>query len=63
MLHRLIALASITFDSLPHCTGCFLMFSYLGLNHKNAYKYTFLFDTVITVIVVIVCTIIATLLY
>lgn len=63
ILHRLIALASITFDSLPHCTGCFLMFSYLGLNHKNAYKYTFLFDTVITVIAVVVCTVIASLFF
>ena len=63
VLHRLIALASITFDSLPHCTGCFLMFSYLGLNHKNAYKYTFLFDTVITVIAVLICTIIASVMY
>lgn len=63
VLHRLISLSSITFDSLPHCTGCFLMFSYLGLNHKNAYKYTFLFDTVITLAMVLICTLIASILF
>jgi len=63
VLHRLISLASITFDSLPHCTGCFLMFSYLGLNHKNAYGYTFLFDTAITLVIVVVFTCIASLMF
>ena len=47
VLHRLIANASITFDSLPHATGCFLMLSYFGLNHKIGYKHVFWLDTVI----------------
>ena len=63
ILHRLISLASITFDSLPHCSGCFIMFAYLGLNHKNSYKYTFIFDTVLTVIWTIIFTIIACILF
>lgn len=30
VLHRLMAFASVTLDSLPSFTGCFLMFAYLG---------------------------------
>jgi len=63
VLHRLISLASITFDSLPHCSGCFIMFAYLGLNHKNAYKYTFLFDTVLTVAMTIIVAILVSIIY
>ena len=63
VLHRLIANASITFDALPHATGCFLMLSYFGLNHKIAYKYIFVLDVVIPVIVVAVFTAIATVMF
>lgn len=51
ILHRLIAFSSITFDSLPHSTGCFLMFAYLGVNHKLSYKYAFWICTVFTTII------------
>ncbi len=60
VLHRLIANASITFDALPHATGCFLMFSYYGVNHKMAYKYVFLLNVVIPVVVVAIATAICT---
>lgn len=63
VLHRLIANASVTFDALPHATGCFLMFSYFGLNHKIAYKYGFVLNVVLPVIVVAIFTVIATILY
>lgn len=63
ILHRLIANASITFDALPHATGCFLMFSYFGLNHKIAYKYVFVLNVLIPVIIVAVFTTIATLMF
>ena len=63
VLHRLIANASITFDALPHATGCFLMFSYYGVNHKIAYKYVFLLNVVIPVLVVLVATPICTALF
>jgi len=56
IMHRLIAMASITFDALPHATGCFLMLSYFGLNHKIAYKYIFLMNVVFPVIVVSIFT-------
>ncbi|WP_418710490.1 GntP family permease [Allofournierella sp.] len=63
VLHRLIANASITFDSLPHATGCFLMLSYFGLNHKIGYKHVFWLDTVIPLALVIVFTFACTLLF
>lgn len=63
VLHRLIANASITFDSLPHATGCFLMLSYFGLNHKQGYKYVFWLDTIIPLVLVIVFTAASTILY
>lgn len=63
ILHRLIANASITFDALPHATGCFLMFSYFGLNHKIAYKYVFVLNVLIPVIIVAVFTTIATIMF
>ncbi|MGN0734475.1 MAG: GntP family permease [Anaerovoracaceae bacterium] len=56
VLHRLMAFASITLDSLPHSTGCFLMFSYFGTNHKLSYKYAFWSNTVFTLIVTVVFT-------
>ena len=61
IIHRLIALSSITFDSLPHASGCFIMFAYFGLNHKNAYKYTFVLDTMLTLIAVVIATLVVTL--
>ena len=63
VLHRVIANASITFDALPHATGCFLMFSYYGVNHKLAYKYVFLLNVVIPVVVVLIATAICTALF
>ncbi len=56
VLHRLIAYASVTFDSLPHATGCFIMFAYFGLNHKSSYKYVFWTDTVIPFAIVLIST-------
>jgi len=58
ILHRLIANASVTFDSLPHATGCFLMFAYYGTNHKEAYKYVWWTDTIIPLVVTFVATVI-----
>ncbi len=34
-LHRLTSIAAGGLDTLPHSPGLFLMFSVLGLNHKN----------------------------
>ena len=63
VLHRLIANASITFDALPHATGCFLMFSYFGVNHKNSYKYVWWLNVVLPVIIVVIFTAICSAIY
>ena len=63
VLHRLIANASITFDALPHATGCFLMFSYFGVNHKNSYKYVWWLNVVLPVVIVVIFTAICSAIY
>jgi len=37
-LHRLVAMASGGFDSLPHCGAVIAMLTVTGLTHKQAYK-------------------------
>ena len=41
---------------LPHSPGLFLMFSVLGLNHKNSYRHVFACSVCIPVLVVVVAT-------
>jgi len=50
ILHRLIAIAAGSLDSLPHSTGIFLLLAILGLTHKESYKFFF----VVTVLVPLV---------
>lgn len=63
VLHRLIAIAAGTLDSLPHSSGIFLMLAYLGLTHKTAYKHSFALTVCCPTIVCIIMTVIATLIY
>ena len=56
VLHRLCALASGTLDSLPHNSGLFLTFAYLGLTHKEGYKHYWWMTVVLPAAVVIVAT-------
>ena len=56
ILHRLTSIAAGGLDTLPHSPGLFLMFSVLGLNHKNAYRHVFACSVCIPVLVVIVAT-------
>ena len=56
ILHRLTSIAAGGLDTLPHSPGLFLMFSVLGLNHKNAYRHVFACSVAIPVIVVVVAT-------
>jgi len=58
VLHRLVAIASGSLDTLPHSSGLFLVYDMLGLNHKNAYRHSFATSVVIPMIVTIVATII-----
>ena len=56
ILHRLTAIAAGGLDTLPHSPGLFLMFSVLGLNHKNSYKHVFACSVCIPVITCVVLT-------
>lgn len=58
ILHRLIAIASGSLDTLPHSSGLFVVYQVLGLNHKNAYRHTFATSVVAPLIVTIVATVI-----
>lgn len=57
VLHRLTSIAAGSLDTLPHSPGLFLMFSVLGLNHKNAYRHVFACSVCIPAFVCIVLTI------
>lgn len=58
ILHRLVAIASGSLDTLPHSSGLFLVYDMLGLNHKNAYRHSFATSVAIPMCVTIVATII-----
>lgn len=62
VLHRLCAIASGTLDSLPHNSGLFLTFAYMGLTHKQGYKHYFWLTVVLPTVVVIAATLVITLL-
>jgi len=41
VLHRLVAMAAGTLDTLPHVSAIFVFLAVLGCTHKEAYKYLF----------------------
>jgi H+/gluconate symporter-like permease len=61
VLHRLVSIAAGSLDSLPHSSGLFLMLSYMGLTHKEAYIHGFWTTVIIPLVVFIVATLIVTL--
>ena len=56
ILHRLVAIASGSLDTLPHSSGLFLVYDLLGLTHKNAYRHSFATTVVVPLCVTIVAT-------
>ena len=56
IVHRLVAIASGSLDTLPHSSGLFLVYDLLGLTHKNAYRHSFATTVVVPLIVTIVAT-------
>lgn len=58
VLHRLVAIASGSLDTLPHSSGLFLVYDMLGLNHKNAYRHSFATSVVVPLLVTVVATIV-----
>ncbi|MDL2219501.1 GntP family permease [Ruminococcaceae bacterium OttesenSCG-928-O06] len=47
ILHRLMAIASGSLDTLPHVSGIFLVLSSLGLTHKTGYRHVFIVSVAI----------------
>lgn len=62
VLHRLMAVAAGSLDTLPHSSGLFLTLPLLGLTHKNSYRHIFWISVVFPAIVVIVATVLCILL-
>lgn len=56
VLHRLVAIASGSLDTLPHSSGLFLVYDLLGLTHKNAYRHSFAVSVVVPLIVTVAAT-------
>ncbi len=51
IVHRLMAIAAGSLDTLPHSSGLFLMFGILGLTHKDSYKFVFVTTVLIPAVV------------
>lgn len=60
ILHRISAMFAGTLDTLPHSPGLFLMFSYLGITHREGYRFV-LWGTVVIPTVVGILMLIAVL--
>lgn len=58
-LHRLMALAAGSLDTLPHSAGLFLVLSYLGLTHKTGYRHMFFISVLIPAALTVLFTAIA----
>ncbi|MBP1917671.1 GntP family permease [Youngiibacter multivorans] len=56
ILHRLILIASGSFALLPHCSAFFLMFGWLGLTHKEGYRFVGVVGVIIPFITLVVLT-------
>ena len=51
IIHRLSSIFAGSLDTLPHASALFLMFAYLGLTHKEAYRFVGLGAVLIPLIV------------
>jgi len=51
MMHRISSTFAGTLDTLPHSPGLFLMFGYLGITHKEGYRYVWWGSVVIPTII------------
>lgn len=63
VLHRLMAVAAGSLDTLPHVSGIFLVFSIFGLTHKEAYRHVWWTTVVIPAIVAVAGAVIATVIF
>jgi H+/gluconate symporter-like permease len=56
ILHRLISIAAGSLDTLPHSSGLFLMFAWLGLTHKEGYRFVFVVSVLVPLITFLILT-------
>jgi len=56
ILHRLISIAAGSLDSLPHSSGLFIMFSWLGLTHKEGYRFVGVVSVIVPLITFVILT-------
>jgi H+/gluconate symporter-like permease len=59
VLHRLMAVAAGSLDTLPHSSGLFLFLAVLGCTHKEAYKHLFWTTVIVPAIVVVIGVVVA----
>jgi H+/gluconate symporter-like permease len=52
-LHKIICLAAMSFDTLPHCPTVILMASICGVSVKKSYKHVFMLSVVAPIVLVI----------
>ncbi|MEK4538140.1 GntP family permease [Peribacillus sp. FSL K6-1552] len=62
-MHRISAIASSVFTGLPHAGAILSLFALTGLNHKNAFKYSFYSMTLPNIIGLIVALVIGIMFY
>ena len=53
IVHRLMSIAAGSLDSLPHSSALFLMFSHLGITHKEGYRFVFVTTVLVPTVVCI----------
>lgn len=53
VIHTLTAFSAVTIDAMPWTTGAFTIFVLTGVTHKEGYKYIFICDVLIPLIVVV----------
>lgn len=63
VLHRLVAIASGSVDSVPYAPGFFVTFQLLGVSHKNAYRHIFWTTLVGPSVVMIISAFIVSIIY
>ena len=54
ILHRVMAIAGGTFDTLPHVSSIFLFLAILGCTHKEAYKHLWWTTVVIPTVLIVI---------
>jgi len=63
VIHRIVAIAAVGLDSLPHCGLVTTMITYCGMTHKKAYRPIFMVSVICTLAMLVVSIIAGTIMY